>query len=125
MSDAPDLIAPIIGYRQWRVAPNAVGEPELSSGGIGDAAWTPGTNRAECKLTQLAPTLPRQQSPRVASERMRLRAPIGMRTHERTYGPIEGEEELSGESVSQLSVFLAVMGLIGFFTLFALIASIL
>ena len=266
MSDAPDLIAPIIGYRQWRVTRNAAGEPELSSGGIGDAAWTPSTNRAECKLTQLAAagtyspsqtvaeggerpheapgadcscgmygthaldepedsTLPTgaivawgrievhrsglraeyarvavlgmpkvvrsdaqrelveaaaarygvpcvpgdrveeaarelgspvpasllperpgdldyqpapQPGPRQPVDRggsgrplaslgwsTRSKAPLGMRTRERTYDPIEDEEELSGESVSQLSVFLAVMGLIGFFALFALIASIL
>ena len=54
MNEAPDLIVPVVGYRQWRVARNARGEAELRSGGVGDAAWIPGTNRASCKLTQLA-----------------------------------------------------------------------
>ena len=266
MTDAPDLIAPIVGYRQWRLARNAAGEAELSSGGIGDAAWIPGTNRAECKLTQLAaagtyspppsvaegaerpheapgaecscgmygthaldepedPTLPtgaivawgrievhrtglraeyarvavlgmpktirsdaqrelvaeaaeRYGVPCVSGDRVeelarglgspvprsllpeepgdldyqpspfpgrrqpvdhdgpgrplaslgwstRVKAPLGMRTRERTYDPIQDEEELSGEPASQLSIFLSVMGLLGLFALFALIASLL
>jgi hypothetical protein len=54
MTAAPDLIAPILGYRQWRLIRNERGEAELRSGGVGDAVWIPGVNRAECKLNTLA-----------------------------------------------------------------------
>jgi hypothetical protein len=54
MSAAPDLIQPIIGYRQWRVIAGADGAPTLHSGGIGGSPWEPGVNHAACKLTQLS-----------------------------------------------------------------------
>ena len=54
MTAAPDLIGHVIGYRQWRVAPNELGELDLRSGGVGDTRWEIGTNRAECKLARLA-----------------------------------------------------------------------
>ena len=54
MSPAPDLIAPVVGFRQWRVATDELGKPELRSGGVGDTRWKIGTNRAECKLARLA-----------------------------------------------------------------------
>jgi hypothetical protein len=54
MSQAPDLISAVTGYRQWRVRMNELGEPELRSGGVGDTRWELGTNKAECKLARLA-----------------------------------------------------------------------
>ena len=56
MTAAPDLINVVIGFRQWRVHGESDGPATLSSGGVGDTSWKPGTNRAECKLTRLAQT---------------------------------------------------------------------
>lgn len=60
MSDAPDLIQPVIGYRGWnlthprRLPDGQEDEYRLISGGPAGAVWEPATNRAECKLLEMA-----------------------------------------------------------------------
>lgn len=49
MSEMPDLIQPVIGYRAWRIQ-----NGKLRSLGAGDTEWTPGLNVATCPGLDLA-----------------------------------------------------------------------